>query len=89
MLGKMSRDSAVIFFKAASGIYNNLVVTMYDYEFVISADKSEEFVTTWYKQVWADSKGKKDSLNIVNDCKMKDGKMVELDEKIQHCPTKK
>lgn len=89
MAGTFSRDSAISFFKSAAAQYNNLEITMYDYESVISADKSEEYVTMWYKQVWADGKGKKDSLNIVNDCKMKGGKMVELDEKIQHFPTKK
>ena len=87
--GKMSRDSALNFFKEARGAYKNLDIDMYDYESVISADKSEEYVTMWYKQVWTFDNGKKDSISVVNDCKMKGGKMIMLDEKIQHFPAKK
>jgi hypothetical protein len=86
---KLSRDSAAKMLTAQRPMYVDLTVTMYDYESVISADKKEEYVTMWYKQVWKDDKGKDDSLNIVDDCKMKNGKMIELDEKIQHFPAKK
>lgn len=86
---KLSRDSAVKIFTGARATYNDLVVTMYDYESVISADKKDEYVTIWYKETWKNDKGVADSLNIVNDFKMKDGKMVELDEKVQHFPAKK
>jgi hypothetical protein len=86
---KLSRDSAVKMFTAMRPMYADLVITMYDYESVISADKKDEYVTLWYKQAWKDDKGKPDSLNIVDDVKMKNGKMIELDEKIQHFPAKK
>jgi hypothetical protein len=87
--GKLSRDSAVKLFTDARGRYNDLVITMYDYESVISADKTDEYVTIWYKEAWKDEKGVADSLSIVNDFKMKGGKMIELDEKVQHYPAKK
>jgi len=87
--GKLSRDSAVKVFTAGRAMYNDLVVTMYDYESVISADKTEEYVTIWYKETWKNEKGIADSLGIVNDFKMKGGKMIELDEKVQHYPAKK
>lgn len=86
---KLSRDSAIIMFIEQRKMYNDLKITMYDYESVISADKKDEWVTLWYKQAWKDAKGKADSLNIIDDCKMKDGKMIALDEKIQHYPSKK
>ena len=86
---KLSRDSAVKVFTGARAAYNDLVVTMYDYESVISADKTEEYVTIWYKETWKNEKGVADSLAIVNDFKMKAGKMIELDEKVQHYPVKK
>jgi hypothetical protein len=86
---KLSRDSASKVLSAQRPMYNDLTITMYDYESVISADKKDEYVTLWYKQAWKDDKGKGDSLNIVDDCKMKNGKMIELDEKIQHFPAKK
>jgi hypothetical protein len=62
---------------------------MNDYESVISADKKDEWVTIWYKQKWKDSKGVADSLSVINDIKMKDGKMIILNEMINHFPKKK
>ena len=76
-------------FSAQRPMYVDLAVTMYDYESVISADKKDEYVTLWYKQTWKDEKGKADSMNVVDDCKMKNGKMIELDEKVQRFPAKK
>jgi hypothetical protein len=85
----LSRDSAMKMFASQRPMYNDLTITMYDYESVISADKKDEWVTLWYKQAWKNDKGVADSLNIIDDCKMKDGKMIELDEKVQHFPAKK
>ena len=78
---KMSRDSAVNWFKSGRTMYQDLKVYMYDYVSVISGDKSEEWVTFWYKQTWKNEKGEADSINVVNDIKLKNGKMIELDEK--------
>jgi len=86
---KISRDSAIKIFTGARAMYNDLAVTMYDYESVIAADKSEEYVTIWYKETWKNEKGVADSLSIVNDFKMKNDKIIELDEKLQHFPAKK
>lgn len=86
---KMSRDSAIKMFTAQRAIYNDLTINMYDYESVISADKKDEWVTIWYKQKWTNEKGVADSLAVINDIKMKDGKMIELDEHIQHYMVKK
>lgn len=81
---KLSRDSAMKFFTDARTMYNDLVITMHDYVSVISADKKTEWVTLWYKQSWKDAKGIADSVNVVNDIRMENGKMVELDEKVSH-----
>lgn len=85
---KLNRDSAVKFFMNERAKYSDLNITMYDYESVISADKKSEWVTMWYKQVWKDAKGVADSMNVVDDVRIKDGKMVELDEKVSHFPKK-
>ncbi len=85
----MSRDSAIKFFTAMRPQYNDLTITMYDYVSVISADKSEEWVTMWYKEAWKNEKGVADSLAITDDIKLKNGKMIELDEKTQRIPAKK
>lgn len=81
---KLSRDSAMKFFTDARKMYNDIKITMYDYVSVVSADKKAEWVTLWYKQVWKNEKGVADSLNVVNDIRLENGKMVELDEKSSH-----
>ena len=86
---KMSKDSTMNFFKTDRQKYADVTITMFDWESVISADKKTEYVTLWYKQAWTDAKGAKDSLNVIDDCKIANGKMTELDEKIQHFPAKK
>lgn len=86
---KMSRDSAMNFFKNAREIYTNVKIDMYDWESVISADKKAEYVTLWYKQTWTDMKGVTDSVSVVDDVKIANGKMIELDEKVQRFPAKK
>ncbi|MDQ6889125.1 MAG: hypothetical protein M3Z56_02435 [Bacteroidota bacterium] len=53
---------------------------MQDWESVISKDKSEEWVTIWYRQKWEDMNGRKDSTDVVNDLKLKNGKIMRLDE---------
>lgn len=58
----------------------NVVVKMQDWESVISKDKKEEYVTLWYRQFEDHANGKKDSVDVINDIKMKDGKIIALDE---------
>ncbi|MBS4064775.1 MAG: hypothetical protein KGZ74_09460 [Chitinophagaceae bacterium] len=78
---KLSRDSAIKFFTGIRPTFNDITITMYDYVSVVSADKKSEWVTMWYKQNWKDSKGVADSMNYVNDIRLENGKMVELNEK--------
>ena len=86
---KMSRDSATKFFTVGRAMYSDLTVSMNDYESVISADKKDEWVTIWYKENSKDNKGVADSMSIINDIKMKDGKMIILNEMTSHYPKKK
>ena len=86
---KLSRDSAMNFFKSGRENYANITITMYDWESVISADKKAEYVTLWYKQGWKDMKGVTDSLSVIDDIKIANGKMIELDEKVQRFPAAK
>ena len=55
-------------------------VKMQDWESVISKDKKDEYVTLWYREYWKNAKGDKDSVDVINDLKMKDGKIIGLDE---------
>lgn len=55
-------------------------IRMEDWESVISKDKKDEYVTLWYRQFIEYKNGKKDSVDVINDLKMKDGKIIGLDE---------
>jgi hypothetical protein len=58
----------------------NHSIKMQDWESVISKDKKDEYVTLWYRQFEENTNGKKDSVDVINDLKMKDGKIIGLDE---------
>ena len=86
---KLGMDSLKKMFTQWRGDYTSLKIDMQDWEPVISSDKKEEWVTVWYKQSWVDKKGKADSMAVVDDFKMINGKIAILDEKIQHYPAAK
>lgn len=86
---KLSNDSLAKFLTSDRANYSSYKVEMYDWESVISEDKKEEWVTMWYKQTITDKKGKTDSMSVVDDCKIENGKIVLLDEKTQHYPAAK
>ena len=86
---KFSHDSLATFFTGARAQYASMKIEMGDWESVISKDGKEEWVTMWYKQVTTDKKGKIDSMNCVDDAKIVNGKIVELDGKVQHFPAAK
>ena len=77
---KMTNDSLKALFKASWAEYKTVKINMHDWESVISKDKSEEWVTLWYTENWETQKGVKDSSSIINDLKLKDGKITRLYE---------
>ncbi len=87
--GKFSRDSLASSFAAYRGSLASTTIQMDDWESVIAGDKSEEWVTLWYKQITTDKKGKTDSMNCINDARIKNGKVVVLNEAVRHYPAKK
>ena len=86
---KFSKDSLTQFFTAERAKYSSMKIQMGDWESVISKDGKTEYVTMWYKQIMTDKAGKTDSISVVDDCRILNGKIVELDEKIQRIPAKK
>ena len=62
---------------------------MQDWVSVISKDKEHEWVTLWYKQINTMKDGTVDSLSVIDDLKIKNGKVVILDEKVQKFPAPK
>jgi hypothetical protein len=77
---KMAADSLTAMFTNWRKGMKTIDIKMSDWESVISKDKKGEWVTIWYRQKWEDMKGKKDSLDVIDDMQIKDGKIVRLDE---------
>lgn len=89
MEGKFTKDSLKSQFTGAWSQMASLKINMHDFESVISKDKKDEYVTLWYVQTMTDKKGKTDSMAVVNDLKLVNGKIVALDETFRHFPAKK
>ena len=83
---KVSHDSLKKIFTQARSAISAKQIKMSDWESVISKDRKLEYVTLWYKEIDTDKKGKIDSVSVVDDLKIVNGKIVEIDEKIQHFP---
>lgn len=86
---KMSKDSLKAMLQGYRASLSSLSVEMNDWESVISKDKKNEWVGLWYKEVWTDKDGKTDSAIIMDDVKVENGKIVELDEKTRKFAAKK
>jgi predicted SnoaL-like aldol condensation-catalyzing enzyme len=54
----------------------NLRLKVKDCQSVVSIDKQEEKVTTWYTQYWTTPQGLADSADVIDDARFKDGKIV-------------
>lgn len=89
MEGKYSKDSLKAMFVAEWKGMASMKIDMHDFESVISKDKKDEYVTLWYVQTTTDKKGKTDSVAVINDLKISNGKITELDEAIRHFKVKK
>ena len=57
-----------------------------DWLSVVNKDKSQEWVRVWYSQYWEDMQGKRDSINVFNDIRLRSGKITEWNEYLQHFP---
>jgi len=77
---KLPADSMQAMLIAQRASYKSLEIKMNDWESVISKDKEEEWVTLWYREKWEDMRGNKDSLDVIDDLKIKDGKIIRLGE---------
>lgn len=86
---KFTKDSLKAFFNAMWKETASVKIDMHDFESVISKDKKDEYVTLWYVQKVTDKKGKIDSMAVINDLKISNGKIVALDEALRHFKAKK
>lgn len=85
----MPHDSLLSVLESSWADMASVTVKMDDWESVISPDKKDEWVTLWYKQIMTNKKGMVDSLSIVNDAKIVNGKITVFDEHIRHYPAAK
>lgn len=77
---KMSNDSLKVFLTGGFNSFKTVKVKMSDWESVISKDKTEEWVSLWYTQIYETKAGVKDSVDLFNDIQIKDGKIIRLSE---------
>lgn len=85
---RYSNDSLRAAFEGYRNGLASLTIEMMDWETVISKDKKFEWVGLWYKEKWTDKAGKTDSVYVMDDVRVENGKIVELDEKSRHFPGK-
>lgn len=85
----LSRDSLKAMVANFRNSYSSLHIDMHDFESVISKDKKVAYVTMWYVEKFTDKAGKTDSIATINDLKIQNGKITELDEAVRHFPVKK
>ncbi len=85
---KVSNDTLKAMFTKTRASIKSMEIKMDDWESVISKDKTAEYVSLWYKEIWEDNKGKKDSLEHMDDIRMKNGKIISLNEKSRKLPAK-
>ena len=84
--GKLSNDSILRIVQSGHENMQSIKVNMEDWESVVSADGKDEWVTLWYKQTVVDKDGKSETMNVVNDAKIENGKIIVFDEYVQHPP---
>lgn len=76
----LSRDSVKTMLAGLWNSYKTVNIKMGDWESVVSKDKKEEWVTLWYTEYMETKNGVKDSVAVINDMQLKDGKIIRLDE---------
>ncbi len=86
--GKYSKDSLAAQFASYRSNLAAVSIHMDDWESVIAEDKSEQWVTMWYKEITTDKTGKTDSVMYVTDAGIVNGKIAKLNEAVRHFPAK-
>ena len=86
---KVSRDSAKAILANNRSSYDSFAINMHDWETVKSTNTDDEWVSLWYTQIYKEKGGKLDSVNVMDDVKIKDGKIVEISGYVRRFPQKK
>jgi len=83
---KGSRDSLAAIITADRARFASLDKVFDTWITLYYPEKKDTWVTLWYTEIWTDKKGKTDSLYFTDDVLIKDGKIVEYDEKQRAFP---
>lgn len=82
-----SREQMAKFLKNFRDNRSEVRIEMNDYETVKSKSKGQEYVSLWYKEFITDLQGKKDSAFVMDDYRVKNGKIESVDTKFRHIRT--
>ncbi len=80
------RDSLLNIFRKDWETMQSMTVEMNDWETVHGKDNNEDWVSIWYKAKWVGKDGKTDSSFFMDDAKIVNGKIRELDSKQRRFP---
>lgn len=86
---KIPKDTLAAMFAASRGRLASMKIVMNDWESVISKDKKTEIVSLWFKEIRTDKAGKTDSVEMMADLRMENGKIASLNEKTRRYAVKK
>ena len=77
---KLPKDSLKQFFTQSRGDFDSVKIVMHDWETVKSTNDNNEWVSLWYTEITKPKNGKLDSLAIMDDVKVRDGKIIEINQ---------
>lgn len=89
MNSKISKDSLKSIMVGFRSQINSISIRMADFVSNISKDKKDEWVTMWYDQTVTDKNGVAVTKALINDVKLVNGKIVEIDEATRLLPPAK
>ena len=78
-----TRDSLIQIMKEQRDRYSSVVVNMHDYESVKSKARNQEWVGLWYTETTTMKNGQVDSIFVMDDIQIKNGKVTEIDSKMR------
>jgi uncharacterized protein YcfL len=84
-----TKDSLKSIFKMQREMTSSMEVQPDTWLTVYYPDSNQTWVTIWYKQIWTDKKGKKDSAYLTDDILVGNNKILEIDEKQRLYPEAK
>lgn len=83
-----SRDSLVRLLQESRERYTAITINMQDYESVKSKARNQEWVGLWYTETSTQKNGQVDSMFVMDDIQIKNGKVTEIDSKVRRLPKK-